>query len=103
MPFCSPLPGTSVWVCEPQAVSTDLRYFGFFTSEMSKILMPSQLSLSVAGWDSDSHESSLREESVERYSRSPETLMSFWLPGQLTWTSVFGLSGLRTSMIEKPS
>ena len=66
MPFLAPLPGTSVWVCEPQAVSTDFTYFGFSRSEMSKILMPSQLAFSVAGCDSDSHESSLREESVER-------------------------------------
>lgn len=29
--------------------------------------------------------------------------MSFWLPGHLTWTIVFGFLGLRTSMIENPS
>ena len=51
---------------EPHAVSTDLMYLGAVRSLMSKILMPSQLSLIVADCDVEAHESSLREESVER-------------------------------------
>ena len=47
---CGSLPGTSVWVCEPQSVSTDLTYRGLRLSLMSKILMPSHDALSVAGW-----------------------------------------------------
>ena len=60
-----------MWVCEPQAVSTDLMYFGFALSLMSKILMPSHDAFSVAGCVALLQESSLREESVERKSRSP--------------------------------
>lgn len=89
----SRLPGTSVWVWEPQAVSTDLMYLGFFLSLMSKILMPSHEDFSVAGCETLLQESSLREESVERKSRSPETEMSFWPPGQSTRLTVFGALG----------
>ena len=45
------LSGTSVWVCEPQAVSTAATYCGLRLSLMSKILMPSQDVFSVAGWE----------------------------------------------------
>ena len=65
------LPGTRVWVCEPQAVSTDLMYRGSALSLMSKTLMPSQDSFTVAGCAMLLQESSLRDESVERNSRSP--------------------------------
>ena len=58
-------------MCEPQFVSTDLMYFGAATLEMSKILMPSHDSLTVADCGTEVHESSLREESVETNSRSP--------------------------------
>ena len=78
---------------EPQAVSTEATYFGFAMSLMSKIFMPSQDSLTEAGCVVLAHESSLREESVERKRRSPETEMSFWEPGQRTWATVFGLFG----------
>ena len=53
-------------VCEPQAVSTDLMYLGLATSQMSKILMPSHDDFTVAGWATEVHESSEREESVDR-------------------------------------
>ena len=46
-------------------------YRGFALSLMSKTLMPSQDSFSVAGCVVLLQESSLREESVERKSRSP--------------------------------
>jgi hypothetical protein len=70
---------------------------------MSKIFMPSQEDFSVAGCDVLAHELSLREESVERNSRSPETEMSFCEPGHSTWETVFGAFGLLMSRIRKPS
>ena len=85
--------GTSVWVCEPQAVSTAATYFGLRLSLMSKIFMPSQEDFSVAGCVALLQELSLREESVERKSRSPETEMSFCEPGQSTWLTVLGAFG----------
>lgn len=90
-------PGTRVWVCEPQAVSTDLMYLGFFLSLMSKILMPSHEDFSVAGCETLLQESSLREESVERNSRSPETETSFCPPGHRTVVTVLGAFGLPMS------
>ncbi len=90
-------PGTRVWVWEPQAVSTDLMYRGFRLSLMSKILMPSHEDFSVAGCETLLQESSLREESVERKSRSPSTEMSFCPPGQSTSVTFFGALGLAMS------
>ena len=81
-------------VCEPQEVSTAATYLGLRLSLMSKIFMPSQDDFSVAGCDVLAHELSLREESVDRKSRSPETVMSFCDPGQSTWATVFGAFGL---------
>ena len=92
-----------MWVCEPQAVSTAATYFGLRLSLMSKIFMPSQDDFSVAGCVVLLQELSLREESVERKSRSPETEMSFCEPGQSTWATVFGAFGLLMSKIRKPS
>ncbi len=66
-----PLPGTSVSVCEPQLVSTDLMYLGLALSLMSKILTPSQDSLIVALWPVLLHESLLRELSTALKSRLP--------------------------------
>lgn len=65
--------------------------------------MPSHDSLTEAGCVVLAQELSLREESVERNSRSPETEMSFWEPGQRTWATVFGAFGLLMSKIRKPS
>lgn len=95
--------GTSVWVCEPHAVSTAATYFGLRLSLMSKIFMPSQEDFSVAGWVVLAHELSLRDESVDRNSRFPETETSFCDPGQRTWATVFGDLGLLMSKIRKPS
>jgi hypothetical protein len=92
-----------VWVCEPQAVSTAATYFGFRLSLMSKTFMPSQEDFSVAGCVVLLQLLSLREESVDRNSRSPETEMSFWEPGQSTWATVFGFFGLLMSKMRKPS
>lgn len=64
---------------------------------MSKIFMPSQEDFSVAGWVVLEQESSLREESVDRNSRFPETEMSFCAPGQRTSETVFGFFGLLMS------
>ncbi|CAM5424874.1 hypothetical protein SCALM49S_08495 [Streptomyces californicus] len=89
--------GTSVCVWEPQAVSTAAMYLGCRLLLMSKIFMPSQEDFSVAGWEVLEQESSLREESVERNSRFPETEMSFCEPGQRTWETVFGFFGLLMS------
>ncbi len=89
--------GTSVCVWEPQAVSTAAMYLGCRLSLMSKIFMPSQEDFSVAGWEVLEQESSLREESVERKSRSPETEMSFCEPGQRTCETVLGFFGLLMS------
>jgi hypothetical protein len=72
-------------------------YFGSATLEMSKILMPSHDDFSVAGAAVEAHESSDREESVDRKSRSPWTLMSFCEPGQLTWATICGFFGVDTS------
>ena len=58
--------GTRVLVCEPHLVSTALMYFGMRGSDTSKILMPSHDSFSVVGDEVESHEVSLREESVDR-------------------------------------
>lgn len=90
-------------MCEPHAVSTAATYFGLRLSLMSKIFMPSHDAFSVAGWDTLLHELSLREESVDRKSRSPETLMSFCDPGHSTCATVFGALGLEMSKIRKPS
>ncbi len=48
-------------------------------------------------------ESSLRDESVDRNSRLPETEMSFWPPGHRTWVTVSGRAGSLMSKIWKPS
>ncbi|GAA3243652.1 hypothetical protein GCM10020256_68680 [Streptomyces thermocoprophilus] len=95
--------GTSVWVCEPQAVSTAATYRGFLLSLMSKIFMPSQDDFSVAGWVVLLQLASLREESVDRNSRFPETDTSFCEPGHSTCATVFGFSGLPMSKMRKPS
>ena len=86
-----------MWVCEPQAVSTAATYSGCRLSVMSKTFMPSQESFSVAGCVVLSQEPSLREESVERKGRFPETETSFCEPGQRTWLTTFGFAGLLTS------
>ena len=87
-------PAPAVWVCEPQSVSTDLMYSGDVGSEMSKIFMPSHEAGLFTGWVVLAQVSSMREESVDRNTRSPRTLMSFCEPGQLTWARVFGADGL---------
>lgn len=92
-----------VWVCEPHAVSTAATYFGLRLSLMSKTFMPSQEDFSVAGCVVLAQELSLREESVDRKSRSPETEMSFCEPGHSTCATVLGFFGLLTSKIRKPS
>lgn len=48
-------------------------------------------------------ELSLREESVDRKSRFPETEMSFCEPGQRTCETVLGFFGLLMSKMRKPS
>ncbi len=90
-------------MCEPQAVSTAATYFGFALSLMSKIFMPSHDDFSVAGCEMLLQELSLREESVDRKSRFPETEMSFCEPGHSTWATVFGAFGLLMSKMRKPS
>src|SRR5262245_59317963 len=85
--------GTSVCVCEPHAVSTDLMYRGARLSLMSKILMPSQYGWVPSFWGVDAHESLLRRESVDRKSRLPVTEMSFCEPGHSTWLRIFVLVG----------
>jgi hypothetical protein len=65
--------------------------------------MPSQDDFSFAGCVVLLQELSLREESVERKRRSPETEMSFWAPGHRTWLTVFGDLGLLMSKMRKPS
>lgn len=92
-----------MWVCEPQAVSTAATYFGCALSLMSKILTPSHDDFSVAGCVVLLQELSLREESVDRNSRSPETEMSFCEPGQSTWATVLGAFGSLMSKTRKPS
>ena len=86
-----------MWVCEPHLVSTDLMYFGFATSETSKILMPSHESGLLTDWVVLAQLSSEREESVDRNTRSPRTLMSFCEPGQFTCASVTGADGSEMS------
>ncbi len=90
-----------VW--EPQAVSTAETYRGFALSLMSKTFMPSQEDFSVAGCEVLLQELSLREESVDRKSRSPETEMSFWPPGHRTCDTVRGFCGSLMSKMRKPS
>ena len=90
-------------VCEPQAVSTAATYFGFLLSLMSKTFMPSQEDFSVAGCVVLAQELSLRDESVDRKSRLPETEMSFCDPGHRTCATVFGAFGLLMSKMRKPS
>ena len=68
------MPGTSVWVCEPQSVRIALTYFGVSGSLMSKILTPSQRAPGAAGTEFEEtllQESSVRCESVPRNSRFP--------------------------------
>ena len=91
------LVGTSVCVCEPQAVSTDLMYRGARLSLMSKILMPSQYGLVPSFWATELQESSLRRESVDRKSRLPMTEMSFCEPGHSTWLTIFVFFGFLMS------
>ena len=88
---------------EPQAVSTAATYFGFALSLMSKIFMPSHDDFSVAGCVVLLQLLSLREESVDRNSRLPETETSFCEPGHSTWATVLGAFGLPMSKIRKPS
>lgn len=90
-------------MCEPQAVSTAATYLGFALSLMSKTFMPSQEDFSVTGCVVLLQLLSLREESVDRNSRSPETEMSFCEPGQSTWATVLGDFGLLMSKTRKPS
>src|SRR5690348_2783383 len=89
--------GTSVCVCEPQAVSTDLMYLGARLSDTSKILMPSQYGSVPSFWAVDAHELSLRRESVDRKTRLPMIEMSFWLPGQSTWLTILVFLGFLMS------
>ncbi|CAM5230796.1 hypothetical protein SALBM217S_07233 [Streptomyces griseoloalbus] len=70
---------------------------------MSKTFMPSQEDFSVAGCVVLLQLLSLREESVDRKSRLPETEMSFCDPGHSTWATVLGLLGLLMSKMRKPS
>ncbi len=70
---------------------------------MSKTFMPSQEDFSVAGCVVLLQLLSLREESVDRNSRLPETEMSFCDPGHSTWATVSGFSGLLMSKTRKPS
>lgn len=86
-----------MWVCEPQEVSTAATYLGCALSLMSKTFMPSQEDFSVAGCAVLLQELSLREESVERKSRFPETETSFCDPGQRTWLTVLGAVGREMS------
>ena len=86
-----------MWVCEPHLVSTDLMYFGAVTSETSKILMPSHEAGLFTDWLTLLQLSSEREESVDRNTRSPRTLMSFCDPGQSTCASVTGAEGSEMS------
>jgi len=86
-----------VCVCEPQEVSTDLMYRGAVLSLMSKILMPSQYDWVPSFWATDEQESSLRRASVDRKSRLPVTVMSFWAPGHRTWLTAFVCFGLLMS------
>ena len=72
-------------------------------SLMSKTFMPSQDDFSVAGGVVEAQESSLRELSVDRNSRFPETETSFWEPGHSTWATVFGAFGLLMSKTRNPS
>src|SRR4051794_20505606 len=89
--------GTSVCVCEPHAVSTDLMYRGARLSLTSKILMPSQYAWVPSFWETDAHELSLRRESVERNSRLPMIEMSFCEPGHSTWLTIFVFLGFLMS------
>lgn len=90
-------------MCEPHAVSTAATYFGLRLSLMSKTFMPSQEDFSVAGCVVLLQLLSLREESVDRKSRSPETETSFCEPGHSTWAIVLGAFGLLMSKTRKPS
>jgi hypothetical protein len=96
--------GTSVWVCEPQSVSTAVTSCGLAGSVQSKTRMPSHESLIVADWNTlFSHADVLREESVDVKNRLPQTVTSFCAPGQCVLLTTFGLPGALMSVIWMPS
>ena len=96
-----------MWVCEPQSVSTAVRYSGLAGSDTSKTRRPSQLlelPHSVLGTATlPSHSALLRIESVE-VTRIPSlTVTSFCEPGQWIFFTSTGSDGSRTSQICTPS
>ena len=95
--------GITVWVCEPQSVSTDVRCFGAAGSETSKTFRPSHApGVLLLGARVALHESSVISASVE-VTRIPSlTVTSFWAPRHATCETSFGRSGSRTSKIRMP-
>src|SRR5215216_502957 len=96
--------GSTVWVCEPQSVRTDVRYFGLYGSRTSKTFRPSHVDGSPGVVvEALSQPEFVRRESVE-VTRIPSlTVTSFCDPGQWMAEASVGVLPLRTSQICTPS
>src|SRR5918996_3254580 len=95
--------GSTVWVCEPQSVRTEVRYFGLYGLRTSKIFRPSHVdgSLGVVV-ASLAHVSLVRRESVDVTSIPSLTVTSFCEPGQWMNDASAGVWPSRTSQIWTP-
>src|SRR3712207_3755046 len=94
--------GTTVCVCDPQSVMTDLTWSGLLGSETSKIRMPSQPIGEFELWQLELDWRESTDWNISSRSPFPYTPMSACGPLHGKLTSSFGSFGLAMSRMRKP-